>query len=66
MNQDFSNFSLIFPDAESHQRHYNGNDRPDINMFALEELGLLEVFSLKNSDLDEYFTTNAEVIKYRA
>ena len=66
MNQDFSNFSLIFPDAESHQRHYSGNDRPDINMFALEELGLLEVFSLKNSDLDEYFTTSAEVIKYRA
>ena len=65
MNQDLSNFSLIFPSAEAQLRHYNGEDIPDINMFVLEELGLLEVFSLKNSELDEYFTTDAEVIKYR-
>ncbi len=65
MNQDFSNFSLIFPDAQTQLAHYNGEDIPDINMFVLEELGLLEVFSLKNSDLDEYFTTSPQVIKYR-
>ncbi len=65
MNQDFSNFSLIFPNPETQHNHYNGNDAPDINMFVLEELGLLELFSLKNSDLDEYFTTDPEVIKYR-
>ena len=65
MSKDFSNFSLIFPNAEAQRRHYNGEDTPDINMFVLEELGLLEVFSLKNSDLDEYFTTDVEVIKYR-
>ena len=53
MNQDLSNFSLIFPNAETQLRHYNGEDIPDINMFVLEELGLLEVFSLKNSELDE-------------
>ena len=34
-------------------------------MFVLEELGLLEVFSLKNSELDEYFTTDPAVIRYR-
>ncbi len=65
MNQDFSNFSLIFPSAEAQQKHFNGSSKPDIDMFALEELGLLEVFSLKNSDLDEYFTTDISVIKYR-
>ncbi len=65
MNQDFTNFSLIFPTAESQTAHYSGKDVPDINMFALEELGLLEVFSLKSSELDEYFTTDPEVIKYR-
>lgn len=65
MDRDFSSFSLIFPDAESQRRHYNGEDAPSIDMFVLEELGLLEVFSLKNSDLDEYFTTDPEVINYR-
>jgi len=65
MNQDFTNFSLIFPDAASQTAHYSGKDVPDINMFALEELGLLEVFSLKSSDLDEYFTMDPKVIKYR-
>ena len=65
MKQDFSNFSLIFPSTESQSRHYNGLDTPDINMFVLEELGLLEVFSLKNSELDEYFTTDPAVIRYR-
>ena len=65
MNQDFSNFSLIFPNSEAQNRHYSGEDIPDIDMFVLEELGLLEVFSLKNSDLDEFFTTDIDVIKYR-
>ena len=65
MKQDFSNFSLIFPSAESQARHYNGLDKPDISMFVLEELGLLEVFSLKNSELEEYFTTDPAVIRYR-
>ncbi|MBQ7384546.1 MAG: hypothetical protein IJV72_07135 [Clostridia bacterium] len=65
MSQDFSNFSLIFPTPETQHNHYNGKNIPDINMFVLEELGILEIFSLKNSDLDEYFTTDADVIKYR-
>ena len=49
MNNDLTNFSLIFSDAESQAAHYAGKDLPDISMFALEELGLLEVFNLKNS-----------------
>lgn len=38
---------------------------PDIDMFALEELGLLEIFDLKNRELSEFTTTDPEVIKYR-
>lgn len=65
MNNEFTNFSLIFPNAETQSRHYSGKDRPNIDMFVLDELGLGEVIELKNSSLDEYFTTNPEVIKYR-
>ena len=39
--------------------------RPDISMFALEEMGFLEVLDLKNRDLSEFFTTDVEVLKYR-
>ena len=65
MNLDLSKFSLIYPDEASQTRHYEGGDSPAIDMFALEELGLLEVFDLKNSNLDEYFTENADVIRHR-
>ena len=65
MNLDLSKFSLIYPDEASQTRHYEGEDSPAIDMFALEELGLLEVFDLKNSNLDEYFTENADVIRHR-
>ena len=62
---DFTNFSLLYPDAESARRHYSGEAMPDIDMFALEELGLLEIFDLKNRELSEFTTTDPEVIKYR-
>ena len=65
MELDLSKFSLIYPDEESQNRHYRGEDAPNIDMFVLEELGLLEVFNLKNSDLDEYFTTDPAVISHR-
>ncbi len=65
MNIDLTNFSLIYPSAEAQSRHYSGKDVPDIDMFVLEELGLLEVFNLKNSELSDYFTTDEKVIKYR-
>ncbi len=62
---DFSKFSLIYPDEESQTSHYGGDDKPFIDMFVLEELGLLEIFNLKNSDLDEYFTADPKVIEHR-
>jgi len=65
MELDLSKFSLIFPDEETQTKRYRGEETPNIDMFVLEELGLLEVFNLKNSDLDEYFTTNPEVIAHR-
>ena len=66
LNQlDLSKFSLIYPDEQSQTNHYEGKEAPIIDMFVLEELGLLEVFNLKNSDLDEYFTTNPKVIEHR-
>lgn len=65
MDLDLSKFSLIYPDEETQNRHYRGEDSPKIDMFVLEELGLLEVFNLKNSDLDEYFTNDPKVIEHR-
>ena len=65
MELDLSKFSLIYPDEETQNRHYRGEDSPNIDMFVLEELGLLEVFNLKNSDLNEYFTCDPKVIAHR-
>jgi len=62
---DLSKFSLIFPSEETQTAHYRGESRPAIDMFTLEELGLTEVFVLKNSNLDEYFTTDPSVIEHR-
>ena len=65
MTADLSKFSLIYPSDESQTAHYSGKSKPTIDMFVLDELGLTEVFNLKNSDLDEYFTTDPEVIRHR-
>ncbi len=62
---DFAEFSLIYPDAASKDRHLRGECVPDIDLFTLQELGLLEVFSLKNGDLSTFFTTDPDVIRYR-
>lgn len=62
---DLSKFSLIFPDEATQNAHYRGEDRPAIDMFVLDELGLCEIFNLKNSDLDEYFTMDPRVIAHR-
>lgn len=63
--QELSGFSLIYPDAVSKSAHYEQSNRPNIDMFVLDELGLLEVFNLKNSNLDEYFTADPNVIRHR-
>jgi len=65
MKSQFENFSLIFPSHEAQLRHFSGESRPMIDMYVLEELGLNEIFELKNSDLSEYFTTDTDVINYR-
>ena len=62
---DFNTFSLIYPNEELRKKHDSGEYVPDIDLFTLQELGLLEIFNLKNRDLSEFFTMNAEVIRYR-
>ena len=62
---DLTNFSLLYPDAQTKQSYYSGKDKPDIDMYTLQELGMLEILDLKSSDLSEYFTTSEEVMKYR-
>ena len=65
MSTDLSKFSLIFPDEATQTAHFSGKGKPNIDMFVLEELGLSEVFNLKNSNLDEYFTCDPSVIAHR-
>ena len=62
---DFSEFSLIYPDAEAKKAHDSGKKVPDIDLFTLQELGLLEVFSLKSGNLSDFFTTDPAVMRYR-
>ena len=62
---DLNNFSLIYPNFETRQNHYKGVNVPKIDMFVLEELGMLDFIDLRNSELSEYFTTDRDVIEYR-
>lgn len=59
------NFSLLYPDAETRRAHMAGRDVPDIDMYTLQELGMLEIFDLKSTELSEFFTTDPAVITYR-
>lgn len=59
------NFSLLYPDAETQRAHMAGRDVPDIDMYTLQELGMLEIFDLKSTELSEFFTTDPAVITYR-
>ncbi len=65
MTAELSKFSLIYPDEQTAAAHYSDAVRPNIDMFVLDELGLLEVLDLKNGELSEYFTSDASVIKHR-
>ncbi len=62
---DLTNFSLIYPNEKAKQDYYAGKDRPYIDMYTLEQLGMLEIFDLSASSLSDYFTTSQEVMKYR-
>ena len=65
MATDFSEFSLLYPDGESKRAHFDGRDAAQIDDFTLDELGLTEVFPLKNSDLSEFITADPDTIRYR-
>ena len=62
---DFNTFSLIYPSEEIKKKHDRGECVPDIDMFTLQELGLLEALKLKNRPLSDFFTTDPEVMRYR-
>lgn len=62
---DLTNFSLLYPSAESEAEHYAGKNVPEISMYELEQLGMLEFLDTKSRDLSEFFTTSPEVMKYR-
>ena len=62
---DFNTFSLIYPDEKTKKDHERGISTPDIDMFTLQELGLLEIFNLKTGELSEFFTTDPAVMRYR-
>ena len=64
-DMDFTGFSLLYPNAESKTAHYAGTDKPKIDEFTLEELGLAEVMPLKNSRISDFITGDPEVIRYR-
>lgn len=62
---DLTNFSLLFPDEKSKNDHLAGIDCPDVDMYTLNELGMLEILDLKSSDLSDYLTTSPSVMEYR-
>ena len=57
--------SLLYPDANSQEYHADRRNLPDISEDVCDELGLNEIFNLKNSSLTDFFTSDKEVIKYR-
>lgn len=62
---ELKNFSLLFPDEKTRREYYDGINRPYIDMYTLDQLGILEILDLKSSDLSDYFTTDPSVIRYR-
>ena len=59
------NFSLLYPDGKTQQDHLAGVNVPDIDMYTLQELGMLEFFNPKSTPAAEHFTTDPAVITYR-
>ncbi len=59
------NFSLLYPDGQTLADHAAGTAVPDIDMYTLQELGMLEFFDTKSAPVAEFFTTDPAVIAYR-
>ena len=57
--------SLLYPTEESREYHSRIENLPDISESVCDELGLNEIFNLKNSSLTDFFTTDTDVILYR-
>lgn len=62
---DLTNFSLLYPDFESQKAHLSGDQVPNIDTFELEELGISEIFDMKNRELCEFLTCDPDAMKYR-
>lgn len=57
--------SLLYPNEEARAYHSDRRNLPNISRDVCDELGLGEIFNLKNSDLTDFFTSDASVIAYR-
>ncbi len=57
--------SLLYPTEEALIYHSNRDNLPDISEAVCDELGLSELFSLKNSLLCDFFTSDKSIIEYR-
>ncbi len=57
--------SLLYPDESSRLFHSDRENLPDISEDVCLELGLDEIFSLKNGSLSDFFTSDRRVIEYR-
>ena len=57
--------SLLYPNEDSQSFHSYRDNLPNISENVCDELGLTDLFGLKNSTLSDFFTEDIEVIKYR-
>ena len=57
--------SLLYPSEASREYHQDRRNLPSISEDVCDELGLNEIFNLRNSSLTDFFTVDPEVIKYR-
>ena len=57
--------SIIYPNEELREKHLNAMGVPNITAEVCDELGLSRIFSLKNSDIRHFFSSDKEVIEYR-
>ena len=57
--------SLLYPNEPSRLFHSDRANLPDVSEAVCYELGLEEIFNLKNGNLSDFFTADSEVIEYR-
>lgn len=57
--------SLLYPDEQSRLYHLDRRNLPKISEDVCDELGLNEIFRLRNGSLTDFFTADESVILYR-